>query len=369
MMRTTPPNRRLVPRHAGTARSRGAAMLVAIILIATAGLVVTSALLVSRRSIASAAAIDGVRARYAAESGIQMAAREIAMDTDFDSDGTVGSISDDGDDSNDPVVNGAPFRVSATLNGSTVDLSAEGTNAHSFAVRSQTIEQPASTGGGGYRLLFVIKNPNGLTHSDQQKKETFESWGFVVTPIDDQDSTANLLAAAGASDVVYVCESTYSHNLNTQLNDIPIGIVNEEWALHDDYGFSQKASHFTSTQINVVDNTHYITETMPESLITVTTCQKMNRYYQTIPADAQVLAERPNSSDKTLIVFERNAETYNQGRARGRRVSLPWFYGGSHNYSDLTSEGREISRRSLEWAAGLAGGAPPAWDPGDDEDE
>ncbi len=58
--------------------------------------------------------IDTNRAFYAAEAGAAMATREVWLNTDEDGDGTIGSISDDGDSDNNPVVGEASVVVLRT---------------------------------------------------------------------------------------------------------------------------------------------------------------------------------------------------------------------------------------------------------------
>ena len=52
----------------------------------------------------SARRLETVQAFYAAEAGVNMALREIIINSDEDSDGIIGSISDDANDANDPAV-------------------------------------------------------------------------------------------------------------------------------------------------------------------------------------------------------------------------------------------------------------------------
>ena len=55
-----------------------------------------------------------VEAFYAAEAGVNMAIRELMEDSDEDGDGTIGSISDDTNDANDPTLGNARFLVIST---------------------------------------------------------------------------------------------------------------------------------------------------------------------------------------------------------------------------------------------------------------
>lgn len=57
---------------------------------------------------------ETMRAFYAAEAGMNMALRELMHAADEDGDGGVGTISDDGNDANDPAIGGGSGRVHVT---------------------------------------------------------------------------------------------------------------------------------------------------------------------------------------------------------------------------------------------------------------
>jgi len=66
--------------------------------------------------------LETVSALYAAEAGVNMAIRELMEDADEDLDGTVGTISDDSNDANDPALGTANFVVTATADTPDVGL-------------------------------------------------------------------------------------------------------------------------------------------------------------------------------------------------------------------------------------------------------
>jgi hypothetical protein len=70
--------------------------------------------------------LETLRAFYAAEAGTNMAIREMMLSTDFDGDGTIGTISDDGNSANDPLVSDARVRVSKSVSGVQITLTSEG---------------------------------------------------------------------------------------------------------------------------------------------------------------------------------------------------------------------------------------------------
>lgn len=75
--------------------------------------------------------IDAARTLYAAEAGMHMALKEVYDGIDLDADGTIGSISSDGNDSNDPTISSAQVSVAASTVGSTTTLTSSSRTASS----------------------------------------------------------------------------------------------------------------------------------------------------------------------------------------------------------------------------------------------
>jgi hypothetical protein len=101
-----------------------AAMVIALVLLqlVVAGMVMAGARdqdLTQRR-------VETARAFYAAEAGMNMALREIILTTDFDGDGTAGTISDDGNPANDPTLSGAQVVVTQAAAGGVITLTSRG---------------------------------------------------------------------------------------------------------------------------------------------------------------------------------------------------------------------------------------------------
>ena len=88
-----------------------------------------------------------------------------------------------------------------------------------------------------------------------------ESWGWTVVYISANASQAEFDTMAALAAVAYICEDVDSSDLTTKLRDSPIGVVNEEVNLIDDFklgnGFGFPA--WTDT-LNITNNTHEITE-------------------------------------------------------------------------------------------------------------
>lgn len=84
---------------------RGAAAIIAVVLMVVVGVVFTGMVLgAARHHDLTVERVRTAQAFYAAEAGMNMAMREIMSNADDDGDGTIGSISDDDDDATDPDV-------------------------------------------------------------------------------------------------------------------------------------------------------------------------------------------------------------------------------------------------------------------------
>jgi hypothetical protein len=86
--------------------------------------------------------LETVQAFYAAEAGVNMGVREMMNSADEDGDGTVGSISDDGDDGNNPTAGSAAFLVTRTDIVGLSTLASTGTNGIATRAAETTLVLP-----------------------------------------------------------------------------------------------------------------------------------------------------------------------------------------------------------------------------------
>lgn len=97
--------------RSGSAR-RGVAMVGVVLLLIVLQLSIAAMVTAgARRQNQTARTVETWRAFYAAEAGINMAMRELAVQADEDGDGGIATISDDGDRATDPSLGPARFFV------------------------------------------------------------------------------------------------------------------------------------------------------------------------------------------------------------------------------------------------------------------
>lgn len=199
-----------------------------------------------------------------------------------------------------------------------------------------------------------------------------QGWGYDVTVISDHAPQAEFDAAVTNADVAYISSQVAETDLGTKLTNATIGVVNEQVRLHLNFQFSEYVSFAVRQQVDIVNNTHYITSEFGSGLLTLfNTSQPVHMLVPPLAPGLVDLArtERtPGNFEPSLAVIATGAELYGGGTAAGRRVQLPWGDNG-FSINALNASGRTMMRRSIEWAAGATGGAEPGLGEGNYRDE
>lgn len=114
-------------RSCKSSTRRGTVLIAAIVCLLILDLIVMGMVLNSGRGqYVSVDRINSVRALYAAEGAMNMAVRELMLNVDEDTDGTIGSVSDDGNDANDPTIGAAQAMVVIATVGSDSTVTSTG---------------------------------------------------------------------------------------------------------------------------------------------------------------------------------------------------------------------------------------------------
>jgi len=333
---------------------RGAAMLMVLVAMIFATTLSVTFLVSQGPSTAIAENVrDHARARMIAESGLTTAIAYVRdsddwrseqsdgywlADQDFEG-GSFRVIFEDedgnlGDDTDDPVT----ITVVGEFGGVSHRVSAKVT--------------PGEDESGGNRLLYIAgdSTPNDR---DQRTIDLIESWGYTVTVIDDSDTQSTYDTAVASADVIYISEECSSGAVAGKIDDVSLGVVVEETYLHDSFGFtSGNSNKSTDTQLDIVDDSHPITDGLSLGVLTVASqSTHMPRIGSSLAPGAQVLAERVGGgSDAALVVFETGAERRDGTSSPARRVAL-CFSNDSFDPAHLNSTGEDLMRRCIAWAA------------------
>jgi hypothetical protein len=214
------------------------------------------------------------------------------------------------------------------------------------------------------KLLYVVTDASILTSQESQRKALMEGWGCTVTLIDDGDTQANFDLKAAANDVAYVSQEAVATTLGSKLNNTPIGVVNENKDMVDDFGFATLSGMGGGDPTLNIDPDHYITSAFGTGTVAPYVLD-VSEWYQivNVPVATGVdpvgtWAEAPWTGRPALMALSQGAQLLGGGNAAGRRVQIPWGSGQGCTPVDinkLSGEALGLVRRSIEWAGGCDG--------------
>jgi hypothetical protein len=136
-------------------RRGGVAVCVLIALVALQLVVATLVISGSRDADITEKSAAALRSQYAADGAMAMSLRELYVNNDEDGDGLAGTISNDGNASNNPLIGGARAGVSATTAGTDTTVTATGSNSTASRKMAAVVRSVASSGGGLRRGLLA----------------------------------------------------------------------------------------------------------------------------------------------------------------------------------------------------------------------
>jgi hypothetical protein len=206
-------------------------------------------------------------------------------------------------------------------------------------------------------LLLVVSDAVTPTGQESARKTLIESWCYAVTLIDDDATSGEFAAAMAVNDVIYISQEIANTTVASKLKDATIGIVNEEYLMSSGLGFGSGTGSGFYNDINLVDNTHYITSGFATGALAL-----FDPAYDiytgtsfTLAPDLQVLGEA--GSITGLAALEAGGALWDSGTASGRRVLVPW----GDDFSALNADGQTIMQRAIEWAVTPPPAPAPAY--------
>jgi hypothetical protein len=209
---------------------------------------------------------------------------------------------------------------------------------------------------GAINVLMVTTNNGSLTALESGRKSMVESWGYTVNTIWDGAPQAAFNTAFTTNRAVYLPDEATAAEVGYKLREATIGIVSEHPDLADELGFcSGAAATTTSTTINVVSNSHYVTGAFATGNLSLGsgTYNVVNLAGSTA-SGGQVLATVGGIN--SVVAIETGAivaTTYNSSNvAFGRRVQFPLPI-SINDGSTFNANPYTLGARMLWWAAGL----------------
>lgn len=311
---------------------------------------------------------NAATARYVAETGLDFALEYVNSDPDWRTSRPAGTWSnhvafgagtysircDDGIDANGDGVISVPAEGDGNLSDDPEDpftITATGTVGGCV----KTVRAVVRPRYEGPVILYVVANASSLHALEQGRKNLIEGWKWQVNLLSASASQSSFDAAMGDADVVLV--SSLASASGNRLKNAPIGVVSECGALGSTLGFSAaNTSHSAANgnQIDVINNSNYITQPYPLAPLAFASQGGVTVQFPggAMAPGLAILGQRIGTVNTYVGVLETGAELHGGGAAIDRRVTLPT---GNYAISQLSDEGINLFRRSLEWASGAVG--------------
>lgn len=223
----------------------------------------------------------------------------------------------------------------------------------------QSVEKRNWIRVGDFAKVAFLAEAAPLNAADSQIVDYLRSLGLLVNVYDDERTNRPAAAEIAAEhDLVMASSTVLSANVagDFRHQSTPFIFWESSLARSDREAMGNGAyAASDQTQINVLDNTHPVTEGLPTGLVALVDAPEMFSYCtQETASGVQVLAESASDpSHKTIIVAEPGAALLDGGTAAGRRIML-------HLYDTTWQQTNAMGRRVFTNAVAYCLGKPTA---------
>lgn len=200
----------------------------------------------------------------------------------------------------------------------------------------------------GMPHVLLIVNDDPPNAQDLARQNMIESWGFTVDVIQGGENDTVFAPLIATADVIY--ESKENGNTPpASVFNATLGYVTEKRNSISSLGISTSSNWTWLTSINILNNTHAITQSFATGPLAIFGSTDYAIYaWGTIAPDGQILAI--GDGYNMLVAVGLDGELSNGKYAPARRVLLPW---GDRTFdiNNLTSNGQSLMKSAILWAA------------------
>ncbi|UOY05613.1 DUF11 domain-containing protein [Muricauda sp. SCSIO 64092] len=201
-------------------------------------------------------------------------------------------------------------------------------------------------------ILDSVENPNhnnilwvtdGTASTEEQNTiDKLVALGYSVTVVDDAvGGDANNYA------VTFIYEDVFSDTAFTNIDNLTTttnGVITSEPALHDEILGASAGGSGSATAVNIVENTHPITNGLPIAPYTIGDAS----YFGNGLTTGTVLGQDPNTNEGSLVIWN-GGDAMEIGTAPGKRAIVPH----ANLNGGFNEAGENLLLNAILWAAGF----------------
>lgn len=211
---------------------------------------------------------------------------------------------------------------------------------------------------GSGKVLLVVGDTTTPAPADLQKKALFEAWGYSVTLLADNASQNAFDSDLLNHDVAYISETVSDADLAGKLAATTRAVISEERTQLDNLGLATSGAYTVTDQIEITDNSHYITAPFPLAVIPISRAPMEGLIISGAPAPG--LTVLGNLGGVASLAFvEAGGTLTGGGTAPGRRVMIPVGRADKFNWDYLNNNGRLLVQRAIQWGVDATPPVPP----------
>ena len=206
-------------------------------------------------------------------------------------------------------------------------------------------------------VLLIVSDDADPDPTDLQLAAYLTANGLTVFYANDNDTDYTDDIAANSIDVVYVSATSSSSATGNEITNLTVGVVEANVGDWDEILLSSNDDAHPGTDIEIVNNTHYITSGLTLGNLSVYSPSAQIGYGETPGSGAQILARNPtDSTESAILAYESGALLDGGTPAPARRVGI--FT--EDLFANWTAAGQTLVLRAILWAAG-SGGLTAHW--------
>jgi hypothetical protein len=203
-------------------------------------------------------------------------------------------------------------------------------------------------------ILFIGGNATANAGADGAVM-TYLQGRYGAANVTYQQASATSAGDEVSFDALVISSTPGSGDIRNKFHNSAVGVLNWEEAVVDDeageFQLSIVNKPGAKTQINITDNSHYITSGFATGLTTIfTAASETVAQNGAIASGVDVLATEDTSTDATLFVAETGATLLDAGTAAGRRALFPIT---DNSFNSINANGEELFGRTVDWVSGV----------------
>jgi len=228
------------------------------------------------------------------------------------------------------------------------------TNLRMTGNKTMTANFNALPGAG--TALLVVGSSTGA--SDSAISNRLQNAGYTVQVVSDSASTTGHAASKA---LVIISSTVGSGSVNTKFRDVAVPVINWEFGVQDDFGFTGNAAADLGTAsgqttLNITNAAHPLAAGLAAGIRTVATVASAFAWGE--PGGSPIIIARLNSggNQPCLYAYDTGAAMV-VGTAPARRVNL---FLQNDTFVSLNADGLSLFDAAVSWAVGQAT-VPPSW--------